>query len=485
MNKTVKISLGRVAFTLNEDAHELLKHYLDKLSAHYADHANGQEIVDGIEEHIAELLLDRNFKERIVDLNVVQEVIERMGEPADIDQDAGVKEPKPARKKRLYRNPQRRFMAGVCGGLSVLLNWDVVLVRLAFVGAALLGFYLSVEGEGAAWFLLMPLLYLILWAIIPQAKTFEQRCEMNGVSPSIPDVEKIVENGDNLQQDSDNTDLLSRFARLIVRIFGFGFLVSGFFVLSGIAATYIGFRANEFPLHTLCRSFGIASGEILLLLAFVCCGLLFFYWGILLIFRLKPLRWKPGLWLFLLSAVCGIAGTFSIFVTLIPIANSNTELSNRIHVGKQSMDTLFVVMENHPEDLFEKTLYHFEAGYNQYECMYFNGDWTDPKIVCYPELIIMDNNKEDFEIWEQCEYTHHINPKNLLVNKDETYHARISADTLYVRPFHIANLQEVEIVDSAIYVNAPKNTVIQLVNPMEHTFRVRNGRHIEFSTFDL
>ena len=57
--------------------------------------------------------------------------------------------------KRLYRSRNNRMIAGVCAGLANYFNIDPTIIRLAFVALFLL------YGTG-------PLLYLILWAIVPQ-----------------------------------------------------------------------------------------------------------------------------------------------------------------------------------------------------------------------------------------------------------------------------------------------------------------------------
>ena len=61
-----------------------------------------------------------------------------------------------AQNKRLYRSRQSRMIAGVCGGLGEYFGVDPTLVRLVF---ALL--FLA-YGFG-------PLLYIIMWIVIPEA----------------------------------------------------------------------------------------------------------------------------------------------------------------------------------------------------------------------------------------------------------------------------------------------------------------------------
>ena len=60
-----------------------------------------------------------------------------------------------ARTRTLYRSRTNRQIAGVCGGLSEYFHLDATLIRVIFVVLAVVG------GSGL-------LLYLILWAVIPE-----------------------------------------------------------------------------------------------------------------------------------------------------------------------------------------------------------------------------------------------------------------------------------------------------------------------------
>ena len=70
-------------------------------------------------------------------------------------------------KKGIYRDSKKRIIGGVCSGLSYYFNIDRVLIRLLFV---IMVFFFMVA---------IPL-YLILWAIIPKARTQEEKLEMTG-----------------------------------------------------------------------------------------------------------------------------------------------------------------------------------------------------------------------------------------------------------------------------------------------------------------
>lgn len=58
--------------------------------------------------------------------------------------------------KKLLRSNQQKMLGGVCGGLAEYFDLDVSLVRLIFVGVALLTAILP-----------MVLFYLIAWLVIP------------------------------------------------------------------------------------------------------------------------------------------------------------------------------------------------------------------------------------------------------------------------------------------------------------------------------
>jgi len=58
--------------------------------------------------------------------------------------------------KKLYRSLHRKILGGVCGGLADYFDLDVSLVRLIFVGIALITALVP-----------MVIFYLIAWIIIP------------------------------------------------------------------------------------------------------------------------------------------------------------------------------------------------------------------------------------------------------------------------------------------------------------------------------
>ncbi|MDD2549863.1 MAG: PspC domain-containing protein [Bacteroidales bacterium] len=172
MKKTVTVSLGGMVFILQEDAYYKLDSYLKSLEAGFAQDPDHIEIMADIEARIAE-----HFKgsfpnsDDVIGLSEVLRVIEIMGNPNDIgSQQHSGKASEPFfsnRRKKLYRDTEGSVIGGVCSGLGYYWNIDTVLIRILFVIVALWG------GGGV-------LIYVILWIVVPEARTVAERLEMTG-----------------------------------------------------------------------------------------------------------------------------------------------------------------------------------------------------------------------------------------------------------------------------------------------------------------
>lgn len=197
MNTVKKCSISGIAFTLDVDAFEALDAYLKSLHTQYADHKDGDEIVADIEARIAELILSAQDGTRTVELPLVQNIIAQMGSPEQIDEqeqggqkaaDPGGSAPTPPRiPRRLYRDPENAKLGGVCAGLGKYFDVDPVWIRLGFFSPLLAGVLLNWMPlpnffDRLAWnlFGLFILGYLIMWFVVPTARTARQKLEMNG-----------------------------------------------------------------------------------------------------------------------------------------------------------------------------------------------------------------------------------------------------------------------------------------------------------------
>ncbi len=188
MKKTITINLGGVVFSIDEDAYELLKEYLDKIEGHFSDEGERQDIMSDIESRIAELFSDgQNSGNRPVTLKDVEKVIEIMGEPVDIADSAensgdGQSQSSSSagrKNRRIYRDTDNRVLGGVCSGMATYWSIDVIWIRIIFLILAIM----ALSGF---------LVYLLLWLVIPPAVTTAQKLEMRGEPVNISNIGRAV-----------------------------------------------------------------------------------------------------------------------------------------------------------------------------------------------------------------------------------------------------------------------------------------------------
>ena len=186
MKKTLNINIRGIVFNIDEDAYQKLNNYLNEIYKHYKNQPGHEEIVSDIENRIVELFQERlNDKKQVITISDVTEIIGILGHPSDFDRELQDDEPRSRSyqkgSKRLFRDPENRMIGGVCSGIGIYFDVDPVWFRLAFVVAVIFG------GTGV-------LLYLILWIVLPPARTVTDRLEMKGDPINIDNIEKAVKN---------------------------------------------------------------------------------------------------------------------------------------------------------------------------------------------------------------------------------------------------------------------------------------------------
>ncbi len=183
MKITVSVNLGGWSFNIDEDAYSELKRYLKNLEIHFAGEESSSEILSDIEARVSELFRTKitSFKQ-VITITDVQQVISVLGTPEDISDDqsrsAGEKFTTPG-YHRMYRDPDHRIIGGVCAGMGVYWNLEPWLVRIIFFVLAMMG------GLGI-------LVYLILYIVLPEAKTTAQKIEMKGEPVNIHNIKESV-----------------------------------------------------------------------------------------------------------------------------------------------------------------------------------------------------------------------------------------------------------------------------------------------------
>jgi len=199
MNKIFNVNLGGYPFTIDEDAFAKLNRYLDTIEAHFSTSEGCDEILEDIEARMAELFNEKAKAKSIVTLKDLDDVIAIMGKPEDfgaasLEDDTGYQAEYTSRKsgpkrakttiktgKRLFRDGEDKVIGGVCSGVAAYFGiQDPLWIRL--------GWIISVMILG------IPLiLYPVLWAIVPLAKTAGDKLAMKGEPANISNIAKTVE----------------------------------------------------------------------------------------------------------------------------------------------------------------------------------------------------------------------------------------------------------------------------------------------------
>jgi phage shock protein PspC (stress-responsive transcriptional regulator) len=177
MKKTFSVNLGNRVYNIDDDAYERLKEYLDRIESYFSDEKEREDIINDIEIRLSELFLERlSASRQVVTLADVEDAIKIMGDPREIggDKSKAPNDPtysygKHHGSRRLYRDPDNRVLGGVCGGLGAYLDMDPVILRVILV------VLFFAFGVGL-------LVYIIMWIVVPEARTTAQKLEMRGDS---------------------------------------------------------------------------------------------------------------------------------------------------------------------------------------------------------------------------------------------------------------------------------------------------------------
>ena len=346
MKKTLTVNLGGTVFHIDEDAYQLLDKYLSNLRIHFRKEEGSEEIMNDFEMRISELFGERvRLGHEVITIEHVEEVINRMGKPEEIFEEETEEEKENAKKrtyqeqvitgkKKLMRDPDNRVIGGVAAGIAAYMGWDATAVRLAMI---LLLFIPVVH-----W---MAILYIVLWMVMPLARTAADRLIMRGKSVTLETIgqtvtdgfEKVSNNVNDYISSDKPRSFFQKIADLFVTVFGFllkfGAVLVGIillpplllvvFILFVITVALIGGGAgilyqlspfgmdlyNGIPVYMAV----IGCIGIILLIGIPAIALLFAIFGQL--FNLKPLP-NPAKWTLLVIWILALIGSIIYFVNL-------------------------------------------------------------------------------------------------------------------------------------------------------------------------
>lgn len=236
MKKTLTINLGGIVFNIDEDAFVELKNYLDTIKGYFDTSEGRDEIMTDIESRIAEMMQEKlNNGKQVINSKDISEIIGVMGQPEDYISEDLEEETRSYSndgrtytysKRRLYRDTDESMIGGVASGIGYYFGIDPLWIRLIFVVAVFAGF------SGI-------LVYIILWIIMPEARTPSEKLAMKGEPVTFDNIGRTVEDEiKNVKKKLNNLDKnhvnrqrvhsgINRVAEFILSIFKFLFKAIG------------------------------------------------------------------------------------------------------------------------------------------------------------------------------------------------------------------------------------------------------------------
>ena len=281
MESVITISLNGYPYQLTEDAYRALRSYLDALIDRFGQSNEARETYEAIEARIGELLSERQTGDEPISLSTVNEVIAILGQPEDIDADQQREAASNARESseeayerernrmRLYRDVDSKIISGVCAGIAARLGTNAALIRLLFI----LGSFCY--GIGI-------IVYIVLWAAVPPARTPLQKLRMQGKPITIDSIRAEANRsfqaaretlkGNNKNRSSDFAKSFGNFlaflaiglVKLVVKILGVAFILAG--AIGAIALTVLLGVALIGDVSLADELFGSTTGSVIALL---------------------------------------------------------------------------------------------------------------------------------------------------------------------------------------------------------------------------
>ena len=283
MKKNITINLYGSLYAIDEDACQLLEQYLANMKAYFAKREGGDEIADDIEHRVAEILSDLKAEgTEAISIEHIQDIIHRIGNPEQMDEESEEasatpngaandsedsetppEPPTPSsddeqkRKKffaerKLYRDPDDKIIGGVLSGLCKYfgandpLPWRIITVLLCLASFSTVG-----------------IVYLIAWAIIPQAHTAEERLLMQGrpVNPASIN-EELMKQANAARNYMSSSEFQNSAHSVIGTLFRIVLFMVQFIMLSIVTSLLIGlFIFIGVLLYAVCSSPSLGNAE--------------------------------------------------------------------------------------------------------------------------------------------------------------------------------------------------------------------------------
>lgn len=258
MKEITRINLASLPYNIEVDAKKQLEKYCAAIEHNLGADSDAMR---EIEARMSELLAERGVSgEKVISSADVAALQNQLGDAKDFaseyedDTAPAAEEEKPER--RLMRDTSHRMLGGVCAGIAAYFNIDVVVVRVVAVILAVISMGITVP------------IYLLLWVIIPPARTAADRLQMAGKPVTLTALKH-----ESVQPSSTAEPALLTFLRYAVA--GgllVGIIATGVLMVHIITPDYVRFISMQAPwaiaLTVLAYSSGILFMMMLGLLAY-------------------------------------------------------------------------------------------------------------------------------------------------------------------------------------------------------------------------
>lgn len=235
MKEITRIHIAKTAYDIEVAAKKELEKYIAALERYAED----QEILDDIEIRITELLAERGVeKGGVIVADDVVAVRAQLGEPSDFapegvgDMAAGT-ERFHDEGKRVYRDTDSALVGGVLAGIARYFGIDPLWVRLLFL-------ILLIPSFGTAL-----IVYIILWAIIPPARTAAQKLQARGKPVTLESIKAFSEDEKVSEAAQTIRSILRNLGGVLLIVLGLGALVGTVAVVASVLFG-VGFEGSRF-----------------------------------------------------------------------------------------------------------------------------------------------------------------------------------------------------------------------------------------------
>jgi phage shock protein PspC (stress-responsive transcriptional regulator) len=355
MKKTISVNLKGTNFIIEEDAYNRLENYLTKLASKLGSDPGKNDIIEDIELRIAELFNGLlNDRKTVIEDEDVAQILVNLGDPSlyvsdEFEENSSGTEQKASEsfKRRLFRDTQNSSIGGVCAGLAHYFTIDIVIVRIIFAVLFFIGGFT------------IPL-YILLWIILPEAKTSIDRLQMHGKAVTIDSVKEEIENAtESIKTKSNqfaknftqNKDKFAAIGKVIRIIFGsiLIFKAIGITILL-FTLFFVGFSFSpsglitfqEMGAYFLTSDFDFTLSVITVLVASISLILFLLILGLKLLLNIQT-KWTKYTLILLFTA--GIISVFSAAMIGINTAK-DFAINGEIERTISTLDTTILHIEN-------------------------------------------------------------------------------------------------------------------------------------------